>query len=160
MVDACCQTCDEGALSCTLATHEQSQEQSTSLSWQRLRSGVMFSMACLTSPCCTPLYIPLVLVLVAGTPVAAWLTLNVGWVYGILTALSLFSLMAGLYGMQSKATYAQTNIFAGAGSARYALECGFKLAKAVGYKIEVIQYPEVMSRPTMPVSSWQSATQR
>jgi predicted MFS family arabinose efflux permease len=51
----------------------------------------MFVVACFTSPCCAPLYVPLALALLAGTPAAGWLTANVGWVYGALTLVSLAS---------------------------------------------------------------------
>ena len=63
--------------------------------WLKIRGGVLFGVACLTSPCCTPLYVPLVLVLLAGTPVAAWLTHYLGWVYGGLTLVSVISLVLG-----------------------------------------------------------------
>jgi hypothetical protein len=64
--------------------------------WQKIRGGVMFVVACITSPCCTPLLVPLVLSLIAGTPLAAWLGQNVGWVYGGLTLVSAVSLVVGL----------------------------------------------------------------
>lgn len=57
----------------------------------KIRSGVLFMVACLTSPCCTPLYVPLLFVLLAGTPAAVWLSANVGWVYGGLTLISIIS---------------------------------------------------------------------
>jgi hypothetical protein len=56
--------------------------------WQKIRSGVMFVIACVASPCCTPLIVPLGLALLAGTPVAVWASANLGWVYGGLTLLS------------------------------------------------------------------------
>ncbi len=59
--------------------------------WKKIRSGVMFGIACFTSPCCTPLIVPLGMALVAGTPVAAWLSAYLGWVYGGLTLVSLIS---------------------------------------------------------------------
>ncbi len=59
--------------------------------WQRIRSGVMFVIACVASPCCTPLIVPLGLALLAGTPVAVWASANLGWVYGGLTLLSVIS---------------------------------------------------------------------
>ena len=59
--------------------------------WKKIRSGVMFGIACVASPCCTPLIVPLGLSLLAGTPVALWLSANVGWVYGGLTLLSIAS---------------------------------------------------------------------
>lgn len=59
--------------------------------WQRIRTGLMFAVACIASPCCTPLIVPLVLALLAGTPLAAWLGSNLGWVYGGLTLISMVS---------------------------------------------------------------------
>ncbi len=53
-----------------------------------VQSAVAFGFGCVASPCCTPLYIPLLLLVFAGTPFAAWLGANVGWVYGALTLLS------------------------------------------------------------------------
>jgi hypothetical protein len=52
---------------------------------------VMFGIACAASPCCTPFIIPLLLVLLAGTPVAFWINQNLGWVYGGLTVVSILS---------------------------------------------------------------------
>jgi len=63
---------------------------------RNLRGVVMFIVACFTSPCCTPLIVPLVLALLAGTPVALWLTQNVGWVYGGLTIISVISFVLAL----------------------------------------------------------------
>ena len=59
--------------------------------WQKVRSGFMFVIACIASPCCTPLIVPLGLALLAGTPVAVWASANLGWVYGGLTLLSVVS---------------------------------------------------------------------
>ncbi len=56
----------------------------------------MFIVACFTSPCCTPLIVPLILALLAGTPVALWLSHNLGWVYGGLTLISVVSLVVAL----------------------------------------------------------------
>jgi hypothetical protein len=64
--------------------------------WQKIRAGLLFGVACLTSPCCTPLYIPLALALLAGTPAALWLGHNLGWVYGGLTLISVASLVVAL----------------------------------------------------------------
>lgn len=61
--------------------------------WQKTRSGLMFFVAILTSPCCTPLIVPLALALFAGTPLAVWAGQHLGWVYGGLTLLSAVSLM-------------------------------------------------------------------
>lgn len=59
--------------------------------WQKVRAAVMFAVACVASPCCTPFIVPLVLALLAGTPLAAWLGSNLGWVYGGLTLISVIS---------------------------------------------------------------------
>lgn len=63
--------------------------------WKRIRSGLMFGIACVASPCCTPIIVPLGLALLAGTPIAIWLSANIGWVYGGLTLLSIVSLVLG-----------------------------------------------------------------
>lgn len=59
--------------------------------WEKIRGSVMFVIACIASPCCTPLIVPVVLALLAGTPAAVWLGQNLGWVYGGLTLLSVIS---------------------------------------------------------------------
>ena len=64
--------------------------------WQKIRSGVMFIIACVASPCCTPIIVPIALALLAGTPVGLWVSAHVGWVYGGLTVLSVLSLVLGL----------------------------------------------------------------
>jgi len=64
--------------------------------WQKMRGGVMFAVACITSPCCTPLLVPIFLALMTGTPLAAWLGQNLGWVYGGLTLMSAVSFVIGL----------------------------------------------------------------
>lgn len=63
---------------------------------EHLRASILFVIACFTSPCCTPLIVPLVLALLAGTPLAAWLGHNIGWVYGALTLISAASFVLAL----------------------------------------------------------------
>lgn len=70
--------------------------------WQKIRSGVMFGVACIASPCCTPILMSISLALLAGTPIAVWLSANVGWVYGGLTLLSVISLVLGFRWMGQK----------------------------------------------------------
>ncbi len=70
--------------------------------WPKIRGGVMFAVACVTSPCCTPLFVPLVLVLLAGTPAAVWLSAHLGWVYGGLTLVSVVSLVLGWRWLKQK----------------------------------------------------------
>lgn len=60
--------------------------------WQNMRSGVMFAIACIASPCCTPLIVPAMIVLLGGTPIAVWMGHNLGLIYGVLTVLSIISL--------------------------------------------------------------------
>ena len=57
-----------------------------------MRLVVWGVIACLASPCCAPLLVPLVLTLIAGTPVAIWLTSMLGWIYGVLTLVCLLSI--------------------------------------------------------------------
>ena len=70
--------------------------------WKKIRSGLMFGVACITSPCCTPLIVPLGLALLAGTPIALWLSANIGWVYGGLTLVSIASFVLGFRWMGQK----------------------------------------------------------
>lgn len=70
--------------------------------WKKVRSGAMFVVACVTSPCCTPLIVPLGIALLAGTPFALWLSAHLGWVYGGLTIVSAISLVLGLRWMGQK----------------------------------------------------------
>lgn len=91
-----CQT-SEGAVACAVDGSCGCAPTSSTIStpstwWSKTRPGFMLALACLTSPCCTPLLVPLLLFLLAGSPVALWLTAYVGWVYGALTVVSLLSL--------------------------------------------------------------------
>src|SRR2546421_12091883 len=61
--------------------------------WMTVRSGLLFVVGCLTSPCCTPVLVPIGLALLAGTPVAVLLTQYLGWVYGVLTVVSVGSFL-------------------------------------------------------------------
>lgn len=71
--------------------------------WKKIRGGVMFGIACITSPCCTPIIVPIAIALLAGTPVAVWLSTYIGWVYGGLTLLSVVTLVLGFRWMGQKA---------------------------------------------------------
>jgi len=70
--------------------------------WQKVRSSVMFVIACIASPCCTPLIVPIGLALLAGTPVAVWASANLGWVYGGLTLLSVVSFVLAFRWMRQR----------------------------------------------------------
>lgn len=70
--------------------------------WMKIRSGVMFGVACVASPCCTPILVPIGLALLAGTPVAVWAAAYIGWVYGGLTLVSVVSLVLGFRWMRQK----------------------------------------------------------
>lgn len=63
--------------------------------WQKIRSAVMYVVAFVSCPCHLPLIMPLILVLLAGTPAAVWITQHTGWVYGIMAGVFLFSLALG-----------------------------------------------------------------
>ena len=109
MSENCCRTTDDGTTFCVTPTSgeepgcscasQPNGNQLSSLSapglWPKIRGGVMFGVACLTSPCCTPLIVPLGLALIAGTPVAAWAWHYIGWIYGGLTLVSVISLVLG-----------------------------------------------------------------
>jgi hypothetical protein len=92
MRENCCRTAEDGSLYCTTLPVASNDHKL----WSKIRSGVMFVIACIASPCCTPLFVPLLLGLMAGTPIAAWLATHIGWLYAGLTVLSILSLMVGL----------------------------------------------------------------
>lgn len=85
---------DRGQISIPVSTITKSNDQEAGL-WRKIRSGLMFGVACIASPCCTPIIVPLGLALFAGTPVAIWLSAHIGWVYGGLTLFSIISLVLG-----------------------------------------------------------------
>jgi len=62
----------------------------------------MFGIACIASPCCTPIIVPIVIALLAGTPIAIWLAAHTGLVYGALTLLSIVSLVLAIRWMRQK----------------------------------------------------------
>jgi len=125
----CCRTTDDGQAMCTVSPVGQTgscgcgpsktdspmntqavstpggqrENSSRFRFWPKIRGDVMFAVACVTSPCCTPLFVPLVLVLLAGTPAAVWLSAHLGWVYGGLTLVSVVSLVLGWRWLKQKA---------------------------------------------------------
>ena len=127
----CCQTTEDGNAICVLPADGQTSAcacasekeetpilleppvlpvslPSTPSLWQKVRSGFMFGVACVASPCCTPLIVPLGIALLAGTPVAAWLTAHLGWVYGGVTLLSVVSLGLGFHWMRPQPRHKST----------------------------------------------------
>lgn len=60
-----------------------------------LRSIGVLIVACLVNPCCAPLWVPLALAFLAGTPLAVFLSASLGWVYGGLTILFLLCVYLG-----------------------------------------------------------------
>jgi hypothetical protein len=68
-----------------------------------LRSGLLVVVACLTSPCCTPLVVPLGMALLAGTPLAFWLTPHLGWIYTALTIVCVSSLILAFFFLRQRA---------------------------------------------------------
>jgi len=77
--------------------------------WRRVRGGVMLMVACITSLCCTPLIVPVVVGLVGGTPAAVWMGENLGWIYGGLTLISVVSGVVGWRWMQKRKRIAEVN---------------------------------------------------
>lgn len=75
--------------------HRKGQRQTTPRR-RKARAGLLLAVGCITSPCCTPLLVPLAITLLAGTPIAAILTRYVGWVYALLTLVSLVTLFFGI----------------------------------------------------------------
>ena len=59
--------------------------------WRQIRGFVMFGVACVLSPCCTPILIAFALGVLVGTPAALWIGANRGWLYGALTLLAMVS---------------------------------------------------------------------
>lgn len=86
-------------LSILSLTKNKNQEKNM---WQKIRSGFMFVIAGIASPCCTPIIVPIGIALLAGTPIAIWASANIGWVYGGLTLLSVVSLALGIRWMKQK----------------------------------------------------------
>jgi type IV secretory pathway VirB2 component (pilin) len=103
MSETCTQTGNaQCAIDCQCATQSSQLNKSNPIqkqvnsTWQTLRSGLAFAVACIASPCCTPIIVAIAIALLAGSPVAAWLTLNIGWVYGILTLMSVVSFVLAI----------------------------------------------------------------
>jgi hypothetical protein len=112
MTEPACHSINEGEVSCVTGQHCTCNEQKTPISLipgkrsrtpqempqhlvhsKSIRSVLWMGIACLTSPCCTPLFVPFALTLLAGTPIALWLTHILGWIYGVLTLISVCSLL-------------------------------------------------------------------
>jgi hypothetical protein len=68
---------------------------------QKFQAIFMFVLGCITSPCCTPLIVPLGLSMLVGTPAAIWLGHNLGWVYGALTLVSIASFVIAFRAFQA-----------------------------------------------------------
>ena len=77
--------------------------------WKKIRSGLLFGIACIASPCCTPILVPIGLALLAGTPIAIWASAHIGWVYGGLTLLSMISLVLGFRWLNQKTGLGRSN---------------------------------------------------
>lgn len=99
-----CGTTEDGSpvcsVDCACSNQNIAQESETDTTKQdfsfNLRSGLSFAVACITSPCCTPIIVPLLLALIAGTPFAAVVAQYTGLIYGGLTLVSIISLVLGL----------------------------------------------------------------
>ncbi|HLZ56331.1 MAG TPA: hypothetical protein VKR06_05220 [Ktedonosporobacter sp.] len=72
--------------------------------WMMVRSSLLFVVGCLTSPCCAPVLVPIGLALLAATPVAVFLTQYLGWVYGVLTVVSVGSFLLTFLSLRRRST--------------------------------------------------------
>jgi hypothetical protein len=101
MSESCCRTTEDGSAVCDISDSGErncsyptspiidlssagnlTDRPETVSRWRQIRGAVMFGVACIASPCCTPLILPIVIALLAGTPAAGWMTQNLGMVYG------------------------------------------------------------------------------
>jgi hypothetical protein len=62
--------------------------------WKKILGGMMIAFSAITCPCHLPVVLPLLAVLLAGTPAAVLIAKYTGWVYGVMTVL--FALTLGL----------------------------------------------------------------
>lgn len=69
--------------------------------WQKIRSSTMFVISFVTCPCHLPITLPFALALLAGTPLAVWITQHSGWIYGIAAGVFFISLAFGFAWMGS-----------------------------------------------------------
>lgn len=69
---------------------------------RKLWTSALFVIATVTSPCCSPLVVVLLVTVAAGTPLAAWVTQNLAWIYGGLTAISILSFIVGISRLRQK----------------------------------------------------------
>ena len=86
---------EKNALPLHSALIADSRDGGDNSTWQKIRGGGMLAIACLASPCCSILYVPVLLALLAGTPLAVWMGQNLGLIYGGLTILSIASFALG-----------------------------------------------------------------
>jgi hypothetical protein len=97
----CCSTTEDGSMVCLMPENGEKPNCQTNQIVKEekggmIRTAIAFTVACITSPCCTPLIVPIVLTMAAGSPFALWLGANLGWVYGGLTFVSLLSFVLAL----------------------------------------------------------------
>lgn len=64
--------------------------------WNKFRSGVMLFISAVTCPCHLPIVLPIVLVILAGTPTALWITKHTGWIYGGTAIIFMLTLALGI----------------------------------------------------------------
>jgi hypothetical protein len=96
----CCSTTEDGSMICNLPQNGETasckQKNEEDSFGAHFRSASLFLIGCVTSPCCTPLYVPIVLSIFAGTSFALWLSQNLLWIYGLLSLISLLSFVLAL----------------------------------------------------------------
>lgn len=116
----CCRTAEDGSISCEIPQDGQAASCSclptdraighpeANQMGRKIRTGMLLTLACLASPCCAPLLVPLVLAVLAGTPAAAWIGHHLGWVYGGLTLVCILSFALAVRQMSSSNRFTDT----------------------------------------------------
>lgn len=101
--------------------------------WKRVAGVGGLAFACLASPCCAPLYVPVILSLLAGTPIAAELSGYIGWIYAAFTALSVVSFVIGGWLLLTRRTSRHAgNVQKETGSCACQMDCSCRSAAGEG----------------------------
>lgn len=75
--------------------------------WKKIRTGTMFVIAFIACPCHLPITLPLLLAILAGSPLAVWIAQHKGWLYGIMAVVFIASLAFGFSWIGSSKKYAK-----------------------------------------------------
>lgn len=86
-------TSSDAGCGCASANQTKPPDKTEPQKSSSVTSAVLLGVACLTSPCCVPLIAPIILGLLAGTPLALWFASHMAWMYGGLTLISVISFL-------------------------------------------------------------------